>query len=178
MAEVYPRSITFTIPGGLGLKVTVVENAGNLDFNVEGSPLLTADLKGLFFQLADNSVLGKLKILGGDGLIKTQVQANGMSANHINVASFDVGINIGAPGKVVTGPLHFTLDAVRDLTLDDIANVLFGATTAGNVLTSGRFSAPAAPNARDDFVTIHEDKAITIQVLANDTDADFASTAA
>ena len=177
MAEVYPRSITFTIPGGLGLKVTVVENAGNLDFNVEGSPLLTADLKGLFFQLADDSVLGKLKILGGDGLIKTQVQANGIEAwldpDHINVASFDVGINIGAPGKVVTGPLHFTLDAVRDLTLDDIANVLFGATTAGNVLTSGRFSAPAAPNARDDFVTIQEDKAITIKVLANDTDADF-----
>ena len=55
MTAAYPRSITFTIPGELGLKVTVVENAGNLDFTVEGSPQLTADFKGLLFELADES---------------------------------------------------------------------------------------------------------------------------
>ena len=71
--------------------------------------------------------------------------------------------------------MHFTLDANNPLTLDDIAHVLFGSrlNSVGDKLT---FLAPAAPDAIDDPVstatTTHEDKAITIKVLANDTDAD------
>jgi hypothetical protein len=171
MADLYPRSITFSIPGELGLpglQVTVVENAGNLDFTVEG---ITAESRGLFFQLIDESVLRTLKILGGDGLItKTQIKANGVIASDLNnTFTFDVGVAF----KATTGPVHFTLDATRALTLDDIANAQFGTATVGNQLTSGRFVAPAAPDAKNDTITTREDTAITIPVLANDTDADF-----
>ena len=71
--------------------------------------------------------------------------------NNLNGAAspFDVGIAFGTPGEgkdFITGPVHFTLDAARALTLDDIAHVLFGArlTSVGDKLT---FLAPAAPDA-------------------------------
>jgi hypothetical protein len=109
MADLYPRSITFSIPGELGLpglRVTVVENAGNLDFTVEG---ITAESRGLFFQLVDESVLRTLKILGGGGLItKTQIKADGVFAfDPNNFFTFDVGVAF----KATAGPVHFTLDA-------------------------------------------------------------------
>jgi hypothetical protein len=87
---------------------------------------------------------------------------------------FDVGIAFGTPGKghdFVDGPVHFTLDAAHDLTLDDIAHLQFGArlTSVGDKITT---IAPAAPDARDDSGATHEDVPVVIDVLANDTDAD------
>ena len=190
MTKFLPRSITFTIPAklGVGVQVTAVENAdGNLDFTVDvlGTAKHAADLRGLFFHLADESDLAGLKIIGGDGLITgTQIKANGVidlgNGNNLHGAAnpFDVGIAFGTAGKgqdFIKGPLHFTLDAESPLTLDDISHVLFGArlTSVGDKLT---FLAPAAPDAIDDPVntatTTHEDTQIIIPVLANDTDAD------
>src|SRR4249919_1798072 len=134
------RSITFTLPAklGLGVQVTAVENAnGNLDFtlDVTGSAIHAADLRGLFFHLFDESDLAGLKISGGDGLITgTEINANKVinlgNGNNLNGAAspFDVGIAFGTAGKspdLITGPVHFTLDAKNPLTLDDIAHVLF-----------------------------------------------------
>jgi Bacterial cadherin-like domain len=84
--------------------------------------------------------------------------------------------------------VHFTLDAKQNLTLDDIAHVLFGArlTSVGDKLV---FLAPAAPDAKDDTFggapnKIFEDGAsgldspsttpvpVSLAVLANDTDED------
>ena len=82
MTKFVPRSITFTIPAklGLGVQVTAVENAnGNLDFSLDvpGSAINVADLRGLFFQLFDESDLAGLKIVNTDGLITgTQIKAN------------------------------------------------------------------------------------------------------
>ena len=190
MGKFVPRSISFIIPGklGIGVQVAAVETAdGNLDFAVDvaGSPKHANDLRGLFFNLVDETDLAGLKILGGDGLITgTQVKNNGVidlgGGNNLNGAAspFDIGIAFGTPGKgkdVINGPVHFTLDAASPLTLDDISHVLFGArlTSVGDKLV---FKAPAAPDAIDDPVsastTIHEDTKIIIPVLANDTDAD------
>ena len=131
-----PRSITFTIPGklGTGVLITATEDAGNIDFEVSvvGTGTHLADLRGLFFHF-DESDLGTLQIAGGDGLItNTQISANhvnnlGQGVNMNGAASpFDVGIAFGTPGKgqdFITGPVHFTLDAVNDLTLDDFAHL-------------------------------------------------------
>ena len=66
----------------------------------------------------------------------SQVKANsvidlGQGNNMHGAASpFDVGVAFGTPGKgkdFITGPVHFTLDAPQDLTLDDIAHMQFGA---------------------------------------------------
>ena len=170
-------SMTFYIPSGSEVvQVTVVENAGNLDFTV--TPQYGADLKGLFFHLVDELDLANLKILGGDGVItKTQIKANGViDLGHGNSAvnPFDVGLAFGASGKgFITGPVHFTLDAAQDLTLDDISHVKFGATTVESNFATDRFLTYAAPDAKNDTVKTFEDKAITIPVLLNDTDADF-----
>ena len=58
------RSITFTIPGtstSPALQITAVENAGKIDFtvDVQDNAQLTADLRGLFFHLADEFKLSR-----------------------------------------------------------------------------------------------------------------------
>jgi hypothetical protein len=191
-----PRSITFVIPGklGIGVQITATENAGNLDFTVDvlGSSKHSADLRGLFFQFNESDLSG-LRVLGGDGLITgTQIQVNsvinlGQGVNMNGAANpFDVGIAFGSPGKgqdLINGPIHFTLDATQNLTLDDIAHLQFGArlTSVGDKITT---IAPAAPDAHDDAFNIFEDGAsglnnpskiptpLVFNVLANDTDAD------
>ena len=141
MTKFLQRSITFTIPAksGIGVQITAVENDnGNLDMTADvlGTPQHAADLRGLFFHLANESDLNGLKILGGDGLItSTQIKPNGVinlgNGNNLNGAAdpFDVGIAFGTAGRgqdLISGPVHFTLDATQPLTLDDLAHVLIG----------------------------------------------------
>ena len=96
-------------------------------------------------------------------------------------------IEFGTPGKgkdFLDGPIHFTIsNAANNLTLDDFAHLQFGArlTSTGDKITT---FAPAAPDAKDDAFDIFEDgvsglgapsktpAAVTLNVLANDTDAD------
>jgi VCBS repeat-containing protein len=187
MTDFCPRSITFTIPGklGLGVQVHVAENNGNLDFTVEvlGSAKHTADLRGLFFQF-DESDLPGLQIINTDSAITgQQIKANGVIdlGQGVNMqgaaAPFDVGLAFGTPGKghdLITGPVHFTLDSAQNLTLEDIAHLQFGArlTSVGDKITA---FAPAAPDAHDDVGTTHEDTTVQLFVLGNDTDADGTS---
>lgn len=205
------RSITFTIPGASGspgLKVTVVEDNGSLVFDLEvlDSSTSTADLRGLFFNLNDDSKLAGLTISANDGTV-TELAANagkvldlGNGAN-MNGAlkkgqGFDVGLEFGTQGIGKGDDIQdagFTLtNAAGNLTLDDIANTLFGARlTSVGAPDGGRdgsvkltYTAPAAPDARDDSYSIFEDgqagldspasvpTGVVFQVLANDTDAD------
>jgi hypothetical protein len=189
-----PRQVSFTIPGTPGVQVTATENGGNIDFTVDvlDSSTLTGDLRGLFFHFNELK-LGSLQVTGGDGLITgSQIKANGVinlgNGDNMNGAAnpFDVGIAFGTQGigkgDDLSGPVHFTLDATQDLTLDDFAHLQFGArvTSIGDPATPNHRNdsekivaiAPAAPDAKDDTATTHEDRPVTVNVLANDTDAD------
>jgi hypothetical protein len=187
-----PRSISFTIPGSPGLLVTAVENGGNLDFtlDVQDGALRTGDLRALFFHF-NEALLGGLSVTGGSLVTETRIQANsvldlGNGANLNGVANpFDIGIEFGTEGigkgDDLSFPVTFTLDGTQDLTLDDFAHLQFGA-RINSVGVPGRnrndsqkltFIAPAAPDARDDSDTTHEDVARTINVLANDRDGDL-----
>jgi hypothetical protein len=205
------RTINFTIPGSTGVpgvNVKIVEDEGRLIFTVDvlDSSKLTADLRGLFFKFADPAKLAGLTYYGGGGLISSmQAKAgkvsdlgNGVNMNGAVKGGFDAGLEFGGAGigknKLdVSGPVTFTLDnASHNLTLDDVANTLFGARLTSVGLPSGArndsakltFVAPAAPNARDDTYSIFEDgqggldkpshtpKGTLLQVLSNDTDAD------
>ncbi len=109
---------------------------------------------------------------------------------------FDVGIEWGTAGAKkddLSDPLHFKLSRPQgDLTLDDIAKQQFGAKLdavggpggprSGATKLTGE--APSAPDAKADTINAFEDgaaglnspsklaQAITLNVLANDTDGD------
>jgi hypothetical protein len=197
MTEDCVRSITFEIPGKNGshegVQIYAEEHDGTIVFTIES--LGGDDLRGFFFHLADESLLDGLEFTNLDPLItETRVGLNnvidmGNGANMHGAVSegFDVGLEFGTPGvghDVVSGPISFTLShESQDLTLDDIAHVLFGArmTSSGAKITE---LSPAAPDAVDDSFDIFEDGAsglddpsttpvaVPFDVLVNDTDAD------
>lgn len=113
-------------------------------------------------------------------------------------SGFDVGLEWGSPGGKkddINFPVEFTLsNSTGDLTLDDLGGMLFGAkldSIGGPGGPRGSTAklisvAPFAPDAIDDVVNMYEDgaaglnspsktpAAVTIDVLANDTDGDTA----
>lgn len=187
-----PRSITFTIPGtgsSPGVTITAVEVDGKLQFTMSLPPgsSANADLRGLFFDLADDSKLAGLTA-SGSGMTDfdtIDVVDLGQGANmNGSGTSFDVGLEIGTAGtgKDTYQSFSFTLsNAASNLTLDDIAHMDFGVVVSGNRLMT---VAPAAPDAVDDQMTVYEDgsaglhaaadtpQGVLLQVLHNDTDAD------
>jgi Bacterial Ig domain len=190
------RSITFDIPGKAGapgIRIYVEESAGTLMFTVNvlgAGGGLPGDLRGLFFDLNDDSKLAGLAATGSSkitGFDTHDVIDLGNGVNMQGAASpFDVGIKFGTPGKAKDDiqSVSFTLsNSAGNLTLDDIAHAEFGArtTSTGAKLTT---IAPAAPNAVNDAYNIFEDgqsgpndpstvpEGVLFAVLANDTDAD------
>jgi len=192
------RSITFTIAGKSAGKsdivVVLTEQAdGSILFDLTTLGGKPADLRGLFFDVQNSSVLTKLKFLGSD--IKSTLVADdqvvdlGQGANMKGQGQpkFDVGVEFGTPGKGQDLVTHtsFVLGTTdgSHLTLDDLAHVDFGirTTSSGQKVIA---LAPAAPDAHDDAFSIFEDGAsglnapstipapVAFHVLANDTDAD------
>ncbi|HEY8380964.1 MAG TPA: cadherin-like domain-containing protein [Microvirga sp.] len=207
----FERSIEFTIPGtkgAPGVKVRIVEADGKLVFTVDVQDNLAAiaDLRGLFFDLNDTSKLAGLTFTGGGGqIVEMQGKAgaitdlgNGANMSGARKGGFDVGLEFGSSGigarkADLSGPISFTLDnTAHNLTLDDVANTLFGARLTSVGAPNGArsdsakltFVAPAAPDAKADAYTIFEDGQVdaatpsqapvgqVFQVLRNDTDAD------
>ncbi len=200
------RSIKFVIPGNGSapdVEVYAEEGAGgtlNFTVTVLATPGLTADLRGLFFDVADDSKLAGLGHGGSGGKVTDFDTVNvidlGNGANmHGAAQPFDVGLEFGTQGigKDDIQTVSFTLsNAAGDLTLDDIAQVEFGArlTSVGGLggkrADSAKLTtiAPAAPDANDDSYTIFEDgqsglddpskvsEGVRFAVLNNDTDAD------
>lgn len=190
----FQRSISFEITGAKqspSVAVNVVEVDGSLVFTLDVmSPKnLVSDLRGLFFDFNGSSKLADLTYEGPDvtvfdtgGVINlgTGVTMKGAAS------PFDVGLAFGTAGIGIDG-IHsttFTLSHPSEqLTLDDIANVQFGArlTSTGDKLL---VMAPAAPDAINDVYTIYEDGQPDLstpstvpagqlfELLANDTDAD------
>ncbi len=200
------RSITFVIPGVQGspsVQVLAVESGGAIEFTVEvltTAAGATADLRGLFFDVDDDTKLAGLAAFGADvSDFDTENVINlGSGANMEGAASpFDVGVEFGAAGiGVGKGDIQLTSfllsNAAGDLTLDDIAHVEFGARITSVGVPGGPRKdsaklvtiAPAAPDAVDDSYEIFEDgqsglndpssisEGVVFEVLDNDTDAD------
>jgi len=200
------RSITFIIPGIDGapdVRVTAVENEGAIEFTLdvlETAAGATADLRGLFFNVTDESKLVGLTPVGDDvsDYDTENVIDLGQGANMRGHANpFDFGAEFGKSGigngrgDIQNTSFILTNDA-GDLTLDEIAHVEFGARlTSIGVMGEGRDGSaklvtvsPAAPDANDDSYNIFEDgqsglddpstvsEGTVFNVLDNDTDAD------
>lgn len=195
------RSISFTIPGSAqspSVLVTATEHEGKIEFALalSGPAGTTADMRGLFFDLADDSKLAGLKHSGSTLItdfdtVDVVDLGNGANMNGM-ASSYDVGLEFGSQGiaKDDIKSIGFTLsNTANNLTLDDIAHMDFGARLANVGVTGGPRNdiaklstvAPAAPDAHDDSVSgfedglaspSHQPAGLLLQVLANDSDGD------
>lgn len=134
-----PRMLDFTVPGAPGAHVTVTEADGSLVFVVRIAPGAqgeVGDLRGVFFQVADEGLLPRLMVSGAD-VTDRQFKAEavtdlGQGANMkgSGTARFDAGIEIGTAGLGRGDDIRtttFTLSAAgAPLTLDLVRNVEFG----------------------------------------------------
>ena len=177
------RKITFTIPGIPGLTITATEQAdGSILFELLLDGGTNADIRGLFFDINDPSLINNLQIDGADvaqwdfGGVSNLGRGNNMKGK--GGGAYDAGMSFGGPGDDDITSTSFVLSSIdgEPLTLDLIANVRFGArlTAIGDHDGSAKmtFVAPAAPDAIDDDVNAVEDTPISFDVVANDTDAD------
>lgn len=200
----FVRSIAFVVPGtskAPDVQVLISENSGHLDFAVDvlSGPTKTADLRGLFFNLNDDSKLSGLTY--SNGLLVTDFDVVdvidlGHGANMHGIAKpFDVGVEFGTQGigKDDIQSAAFTLNnGANPLTLDDLAKVDFGIRLTSVGVQGGLRSdsakltvvSPSAPDAHNDVYTIFEDgqsglnapstlpEGTLFDLLANDTDGD------
>jgi hypothetical protein len=176
-----PRSITFNIGAGVKLKM-IEQSDGTIRFELVGLENLI-DIRGLFFDVADASLLPKLQVEGADitkfvfldeGVNKVSPAVN---MNGTGAQPFDVGIAFGTVG-VGRDEIHDTSFVMRAtdgsrLTLDSFAHVDFGINLGGRGGKAVVVS-PAAPDAINDNSSALEDEGTSMTVLANDTDADTA----
>lgn len=193
------RSLMFTIDDLIDVLVEEDDFDGDGDtelrftLTVDESEGYTADIRGLFWDVRDESMLGDL-VASGDDVTDSRFEANkveglGNGANMIGAATrgkdgqrFDAGVEIGTEGASADD-IQTTTFIVEGLTLDDISDQRFGVrlTSVGEIdgeregslkLTGVAAYAPSAPDAVDDDFTLDEDTLITGNVLANDTDGD------
>ncbi|MEW5704181.1 MAG: Ig-like domain-containing protein [Pseudomonadota bacterium] len=202
------RSLTFTLDTQTGddemapVTITITEQAdGTLLFEVSNEDdydNLIADLRGLFFDVSDDALIGTLDIAGDDvssddltqdpnGNITDLGFGNNTSgvgaSNPDHDGSYEVGIDIGTAG-VATDDIQTTTfvlsSSLRGLTLDDIALESFTVrqTSVGDADGSREASdklfgtAPYPVNAINDAVRLNEDETATGNVFANDIDED------
>jgi len=192
--EAAGRTLTFTVEGEPAATITVQEvGDGSLAFTVAldpGSDYI-GDLRGLFFQVADEALLDGLKVDGAD-VTDSDAAAdavsdlgNGANVNGGNDGPFDVGVEIGTQGMsaddIQTTTFTLSHDSV-DLTLDLIAEQDFAVrmTSVGTEGDGGREdslklvgTAPAVDDtsdasiAEDDSATTDEDTPLVGNVLAD-----------
>ena len=192
------RSLTFTLATQTGddamapATVTISETTGGeLSFtvsNVGDGDSMIADIRALFFDVSDDSLLQTLSVVGEnvtevvqDGEVSNL--GGGATSNGVPDSPYEVGIEFGTPG-VSTDDLQtvgFSLSSSsRALTLDDIALESFtvrqtsvgeegGVRDASDKLYG---DAPYPVDAIDDAVSVSEDAASTANVFANDIDED------
>ncbi len=179
-----------TTTGGLQVWVTITENAdGTLAFTIWQEGGIVGDLRGIFFDIADESLLGTLSVASdegvtefrsGDDSIKDLGDGANMNGMLGSDKGYDAGVEVGSAGigKDDIQSYSFTLDSsARDLTLADFANVDFGMrlTSVGTIDGKRTDSAKmlettqTAVDANDDHAVVAENDAISGNVLANDT---------
>lgn len=130
--------LDFTIPGEPGVNVGVEEiDGGKLSFNVSlNESENVGDLRGLFFDVADGSLIGGLSASGPnltDQLFDDDTVrdlGNGANVNGLATSPFDVGIELGTQGigKDDIQETSFILShSSTELTLETIAEQNFAA---------------------------------------------------
>lgn len=179
-----------TSTGGPAVWVTITENAdGTLAFDIWQEGGIIGDLRGIFFDIADESLLGTLSVTSdagvtefrtGDDSIKDLGDGANMNGLLGSDKGYDAGLEIGSSGigKDDIRSYQFTLDSsARDLTLADFANVDFGArlTSVGTIGSKRADSSKllevtqVAVDAQDDVAVVPENDGLTGNVLSNDT---------
>lgn len=138
MSSTSLRSIDFLINGEPGALITITETAGGkLDFRIRVTDVIAsaadrpdvADLRGLFFHVANESLLNGLTISGSNvtdyavkanGVMQVQGDVNMNGEVGKSVGPFDVGIEFGSSGigKDDIRETTFTLGASAPLTLE------------------------------------------------------------
>jgi len=189
--EATGRTLTFTVEGEPAATITVQEvEDGSLAFTVtlDSESDYMGDLRGLFFQVADEALLDGLNVTGTD-VTDSDAAAdavsnlgNGANVNGGNHGPFDFGVEIGTQGMsaddIQTTTFTLSHDSA-DLTLDLIAEQDFAVrlTSVGTEGDGGREdslklvgTAPAVEDvsmAEDDSVTTDEDSPLVGNVLAD-----------
>ncbi|SDE06619.1 Ig-like domain-containing protein [Kordiimonas lacus] len=191
------RTLTFTLDTQTGddgmapVTLTIVEGGdGTLLFtlsNDQDTDGLIADLRGLFFDVTDDSLLGNLTFTGSeitqvvqDGSVSNL--GGGVSTNGVPDSPYEVGVEFGTPGMSTDDyqSVSFVLSAGRPLTLDDIALEHFAVRqTSVSSADGGREDsdklygdAPYPVNALDDAAETFEDETVSGNLFANDIDLD------
>lgn len=192
------RSLTFTLDTQTGndamapATVTVTEQSdGSLSFaisNVGDGDGMIGDLRALFLDVADDSLLGSLVAAGSDITEFDQSGSvtnlgNGATVSGVPNAPYEIGIEFGTAGMVADDiqTTTFTLSSsLRGLSLDDIAlgGVAVRQTSVGE--EGGDRSAsdklygitPYAVDAFDDVAVTAENGNAIGNLFANDRDLD------
>lgn len=192
------RSLTFTLDTQTGtdamapVTVTVTEqDNGFLAFTISNAgdgDNMIGDLRGLFFDVADDSLLGSLTVAGSDVVEVDQSGSvsnlgNGANVSGVPDGPYEVGIEFGTAG--ISGDdiqtTTFTLSSsLRGLTLDDISleDIAVRQTSVGEADGARDASdklygeTPFAVDAIDDSAATSENDAATGNVFANDRDLD------
>ncbi len=128
-------TVTFSVTNFVGSSaeatVTLTETADGIEVTVEATNPME-DLRGVFFNIADDSLLDSLVISGTD--VTDSVVGPAGSVNMVNgdpsisPRAFDVGVEIGTPGPAPDEILSTTF-LISGLTLDDFADQDFGVRT-------------------------------------------------
>jgi len=194
-----PRSITFTLSGAPGVTIHAEEGvgdfAGDLVFTatVNNTATLEGDLGGLFFQFNESKLSGltvtgdvplsfQTDPTGGDKIIDL---GGGVNMRGAGTTGFDLGILFATTSthQDITTASFVISDPQHDLKLEDLHDPGESSQVGVRVISVGSPSgprhgsekltgfAPYPPTAVDDFYTTNEDDAITVDVTANDQDA-------
>lgn len=195
------RSMSFCIndasTGGTNpaVFITITENDdGTLRFSLVQEGGIVGDLRGLFFDVADESLIGSLRtdalttdFRQGDDTIRDLGDGANMNGLTGSDKGYDAGIEIGSSGigRDDVRSYSFNLaSTARSLTLDDFANVNFGVrlTSVGVVDGSRADSSKllettsAAIDASDDAAAVFENEAFSGSLLDNDANQSGATT--
>lgn len=178
--EIAPTTLTISEAADGGLSFTVT-NVGDGDNQI-------GDIRGVFMDVADDSLLGTLAVAGDDVTEFDQSGSvsnlgNGATVSGVPDSPYEIGIEIGSAGAATDDiqTTTFSLSSfARDLTLDDLALESFAvrATSVGDADGARDGSdklygvAPYPVNAIDDSITVLEDEIGTGNVFANDIDDD------
>ncbi|MFC4349321.1 Ig-like domain-containing protein [Kordiimonas lipolytica] len=191
------RTLTFILDTQTGddgmapITITIVEQGdGTLLFtlsNDQDTDGQIADIRGLFFDVADDSLLGSLNFAGSE---ITQIVQNGSVSNlgggvttsGVPDSPYEVGVEFGTPGMSTDDyqTVSFVLSADRPLTIDDIAlEHMAVRQTSVSSADGGREDsdklygdAPYPVDAIDDAADVLEDETASGNVFANDVDKD------
>jgi VCBS repeat-containing protein len=167
--------------------LTITESGnGTLSVQIDQDPGVIGDLRGFFFDVADESLIGSLslntpnKLVQGNDSVKNLGSGVTIAGLLGSDGGYDAGFEIGTSGigKDDIRSFSFTLSSsLRSLTLDDFANVDFGVrlTSVGLPGSSRNGSSKiletsgTVVDAVDDAVYVYENDSTSGNVLDNDT---------